>query len=70
MGGNMRICFLGTNERLTYLQSDASTGVELDNMADFAGKASRPSSVESRGEELELAIWVIERVVEAEKRGL
>jgi len=65
----MRICFLGTIERLTYLQTHASAGVELGNMADFVGKASRPSSVESRGEELELAIWVIERAVEAEKRG-
>jgi len=69
MGDNMRICFLGTIERLTYLQSHASVGVELGNMADFGGKALRPSSVESRREELELAIWVIERAVEAEKRG-
>lgn len=65
----MRICLLGTNERLNYLQTRASAGVELDNMAGFVGRATRPSSVESRGEELELAVWVIEQAVEAEKRG-
>ncbi|MBM9594768.1 aspartate/glutamate racemase family protein [Roseitranquillus sediminis] len=65
----MRICFLGTNERMSYLQGLASPGVELDNMADFAGTAKRPSSIESRGEEIELAVWVIERAIEAERRG-
>lgn len=65
----MRICFLGTNERLDYLKEHASPGVELDNMADFAGTASRPSSIESRMEEIELAQWVIERTIEAERRG-
>jgi len=65
----MRICFLGTNERLEYLRTCASPGVELDNMADFVGTASRPSSIESRMEELELAQWVIERSIEAEHRG-
>ena len=65
----MRICFLGTNERLEYLMGHASPGVELDNMADFVGKASRPSSIESRMEEIELAQWVIERTIEAERRG-
>ncbi|WP_173089079.1 aspartate/glutamate racemase family protein [Devosia sp. 1635] len=65
----MRICFLGTNERLQYLRDQASPGVELDNMADFSGKASRPISIESRGEEIELAGWVIERAIEAERRG-
>ncbi|WP_158626036.1 aspartate/glutamate racemase family protein [Arsenicitalea aurantiaca] len=65
----MRICFLGTQERLDYLRGFASPGVELDNMADFKGKASRPVSIESRVEEIELAGWIIERTIEAEKRG-
>jgi len=65
----MRICFLGTNERLNYLRQYASSGVELDNMADFAGTKSRPISIESRMEEIELAQWVIERSIEAERRG-
>ncbi|WP_372921849.1 aspartate/glutamate racemase family protein [Roseovarius sp.] len=65
----MRICFLGTDARLDYLRGFASAGVTLDNMADFIGTAPRPSSVESRGEELGLALWVIEQVVEAERRG-
>ena len=65
----MRLCFLGTQERLDYLRSHASPGVELDNLADFEGAFARPSSIESRVEELELARWVIERTVEAERRG-
>jgi allantoin racemase len=65
----MRICFLGTNERLNYLREHASAGVELDNMADFTGTKSRPASIESRMEEIELAQWVIERSIEAERRG-
>jgi|AntRauTorckE5430_2_1112549.scaffolds.fasta_scaffold29754_2 allantoin racemase len=65
----MHICFLGTTERLAYLQNHASAGVKLDNMADFVGTTIRPSSIESRAEELELAIWVIDRSIEAEKRG-
>ena len=65
----MRICFLGTPERMSYLQTHARIGVHLDNMADFVGTVARPSSVESRGEELELAVWVIEQSVEAERRG-
>jgi allantoin racemase len=65
----MRICFLGTNERLSYLRAHASAGVELDNMPDFRSKATRPSSIESRVEELQLATWVIENAIEAERRG-
>ncbi len=65
----MRICFLGTDARLDYLRGFASAGVTLDNMADFIGTVPRPSSVESRGEELGLALWVIEQAVEAERRG-
>ncbi|MBA3890193.1 MAG: Asp/Glu racemase [Gemmatimonadaceae bacterium] len=65
----MRLCFLGNQERLDYLRSHASLGVELDNLADFEGSFVRPSSIESRGEELVLAHWVIERTVEAENRG-
>jgi allantoin racemase len=65
----MRICFLGTDERLQYLRGYASPGVELDNMSDFRGDKSRPSSIESRMEELELAQWIIERSIEAERRG-
>lgn len=65
----MRICFLGTDERLEYLRHHASEGVELDNMNDFVGTKSRPTSIESRMEELELAQWVIERSIEAEARG-
>jgi len=65
----MRICFLGTDTRLEYLRGFASTGVTLDNMTDFEGSVPRPSSVESRGEELALALWVIEQAVEAERRG-
>jgi allantoin racemase len=65
----MRICFLGTEERLNYLRQYASAGVELDNMADFKGKMGRPASIESRMEEIELAQWVIERSIEAERRG-
>lgn len=65
----MRICFLGTNERLDYLRTHASPGVDLDNMADFRGTKPRPSSIESRMEEIELASWVIERAMEAERRG-
>ena len=65
----MRICFLGTNERLNYLREHASPGVELDNMSDYRGTKPRPSSIESRMEELELAQWVIERAMEAERRG-
>lgn len=65
----MKICFLGTDQRLEYLREYASPGVELDNMSDFVGTMSRPSSIESRVEELELAQWVIERTVEAERRG-
>ena len=65
----MRLCFLGTQERLDYLRAHASLGVELDNLADFKGTFPRPSSIESRVEELELAQWVIERTVEAERRG-
>jgi allantoin racemase len=65
----MRLCFLGTNERLNYLRQHASPSVELDNMEDFRGVASRPVSIESRMEELELAQWIIERSIEAERRG-
>lgn len=65
----MNLCFLGTNERLAYLRQYASPGVTLDNMADFVGSWSRPTSIESRQEELELAQWVIERCIEAERRG-
>lgn len=65
----MRICFLGTDERLQYLRGFASSGVELDNMGDFRGSKPRPSSIESRMEELELAQWIIERSIEAERRG-
>lgn len=65
----MRLCFLGNQERLDYLRSNASLGVELDNLANFKGTFSRPSSIESRLEELELAQWVIERTVEAERQG-
>lgn len=65
----MRICFLGTDARLAYLRERASAGVELDNMADFESDAARPSSVESRGEELQLALWTIGQCVEAERRG-
>lgn len=65
----MRICFLGTNERLNYLRERSSPGVALDNMTDFKGTKPRPSSIESRMEELELAQWVIERAIEAEQRG-
>ena len=65
----MRICFLGTQARLEYLRTHASPGVELDNLADFQGEFPRPSSIESRNEEFELARWVIERTVEAERRG-
>lgn len=65
----MRIAFLGTQQRLDYLRTIASPGVELDNLADFTGTKLRPSSIESRLEELELAHWVIERAVEAERRG-
>lgn len=65
----MKLCFLGTDERLAYLRSHASQGVQLDNLADFKGSRSRPSSIESRVEELELAFWIIERAVEAQRRG-
>ncbi len=65
----MRLCFLGTNERLNYLRQHASPSVELDNMEDFDSVASRPVSIESRMEELELAQWIIERSIEAERRG-
>lgn len=65
----MRLCFLGSDARLEYLRSNASAGVQLNNMVDFVGSAARPTSVESRGEELELAIWVIEQSVEAARRG-
>lgn len=65
----MRICFLGTRERLEYLRRDASPGVELDNLADFKGNRDRPSSIESRVEEISLAHWVVERSIEAERRG-
>ncbi|SJM32263.1 aspartate/glutamate racemase family protein [Mesorhizobium delmotii] len=65
----MRLCFLGTNERLNYLRLHASPAVELDNMDNFKGTASRPVSIESRMEELELAQWIIERSIEAERRG-
>lgn len=65
----MKLCFLGTNERLAYLRRHASAGVTLDNLSDFAGTCGRPSSIESRAEELELALWIIERAIEAERRG-
>jgi allantoin racemase len=65
----MRLCFLGNDERLDYLRTHASPGVELSNISDFAGTKPRPSSIESRMEELELAQWVIERAIEAEGRG-
>lgn len=65
----MRICFLGTRERLEYLRRHASPGVELDNLADFRGNRDRPSSIESRIEEISLAHWVVERSIEAERRG-
>ena len=65
----MQICFLGTDERLNYLRKHASPGVELDNMTNYKGTKPRPSSIESRMEELELAQWVIERAMEAERRG-
>lgn len=65
----MQICFLGTNERLNYLREHASPGVELNNLSDFKGTKPRPSSIESRMEELELAQWVIERAMEAERRS-
>lgn len=65
----MRICFLGTDARLGYLRGFASADVTLDNMADFIGTVPRPSSVESRVEELGLALWVVEQAVEAERRG-
>ena len=65
----MNICFLGNDERLAYLQQHASPGVTLDNLADFRGQKPRPSSIESRLEELELAQAVIERCLEAERRG-
>lgn len=65
----MRLCFLGTQARLDFLRAHASPGVTLDNLADFQGTRPRPSSIESRVEELELAHWVIERTVEAERRG-
>lgn len=64
----MNICFLGNDERLAYLRSHASPGVQLDNMADVPSTVGRPSSIESRMEELELAQWVIERTMEAERR--
>jgi len=63
------LCFLGTDERLACLKGHASTGIDLDNMTDFTGTTSRPSSIESRAGGLELAIWVIEQAIEAEKRG-
>ncbi len=65
----MRICFLGTDERLAYLRRFASPQVELDNLSDFVGAIPSPSSIESRMEELELARAVIERTIEAERRG-
>ncbi len=65
----MRIAFLSTEQRVAYLRQYASPGVEIDNMPDFQGTKSRPSSIESRMEELELAQWVIERAIEAERRG-
>lgn len=66
---SMKICFLGTDERLAYLKQFASPAVELDNIKDYRGTKSRPSSIESRMEELELAQWIIERTIEAERRG-
>ena len=65
----MRICFLGSDERLAYLRQYASPGVELDNMSDYRGSKPRPTSIESRMEEIELAQWVIERAMEAERRS-
>jgi len=65
----MRICFLGTSERVSYLQNHAKNGVHVDSMADFVGTATRPLTVESRCEELALAVWIIEQSIEAEKRG-
>lgn len=65
----MRLCFLGSDARLEYLRSHASAGVTLSNMADFQCSVPRPSSVESRCEELSLALWVVEQAVEAERRG-
>lgn len=65
----MRICFLGTDERLAYLRRFAFHGTELDNLPDFRGEATRPPSVESRMDELALAQWYIERAIEAERRG-
>lgn len=65
----MRICFLGNDERLEYLRGLAAPGTELDNMSDFVGQKTRPLSVESRMDELELAHWYVERSVEAERRG-
>ncbi len=65
----MKICTLVNDERLNYLRQHASPGVELDNLADFPGKMTRPSSIESRMAQLEVAQWVIERAMEAERRG-
>ena len=65
----MRICFLGTQQRLDYLRPFASPGVELEGLRDFVGKHRSPSSIESRLEELELAQAIIEQTVEAERRG-
>ena len=65
----MRLCFFGSDARLKYLRTHASAGVTLSNMADFQGSVARPSSVESRCEELSLALWVVEQAVEAERRG-
>jgi allantoin racemase len=65
----MRLCFLGTDLRLRYLRPFASLGVEIDNLSDFVGKIPAPTTIESRMEELELARAVIERTIEAERRG-
>ncbi|UCH27670.1 MAG: aspartate/glutamate racemase family protein [Trueperaceae bacterium] len=65
----VKLCFLGNDARLSYLQQHASPGVTLDNLSDFKGTRDKPSSIESRLEELELAYWVVERCQAAERRG-
>ncbi len=64
----MRLCYLGNEERLRYLQEAASPGVIVERLTDFTPTVGRPETIESLYDEALLAPWNVEMAVEAERR--
>lgn len=65
----MRLCYLGNEDRRSYLQDAASPGVAVERLADFTPSVARPETIESLYDEARLAPWNIEMTIEAARRG-